>query len=696
MIMLGLHVLDWLVLLLFFAVMILIGLRARRRIRTTSDFYQGGRSFGKWLTAFLNFGNMTDAGQAAGVTREIYRQGLQGVWFQNLVLFHTPFQWFIAALQRRARYLGPADLFLHRFESRFLAGLYAVVLVCGAAYGNATGYLLTGKTLQAMMVKPAAEYTPEEQAAIDGFTRLKTLKSRDYATLPTAEQSELKSLQELEKQGKLKAFISYLDLTTFYFIYAGLIALYTILGGLFAVAILDVVQGLLIIFLSLVLIPIALSAIGGIAGMQQTVPAAMFQLFGSSAASDYTWYFVASFALLNLVVNAPKNFTMGGSAKDDRSARIGFVTGSIFKRFMMIGWAFTGLLAVGLYAGQVADPTNIWGVMTRDLLGVGAIGLMIAAIFAANMDGAATASLDASAALVKNIYLPIRPATTEQRQMLIGRATVLAILLSSIFFALRADDIVAVFKYALQIGAIVGPTFWLVYFWRRLNTRAVAAQIILSITLTIIIPNALPELTGMRTDPALTQRTTERIVEVESRATAEDVRSGKAETLGQKIIKTERVPPVGIYFERVVETPQGLRGEGLFRTNIYLISSVGGDVAGWSSAEISTANLLIDATLPFLLLILFSMLTKPNAEPVLRDFYARIHTPAVADPAEDARLVQEKISNPELVERNKLFPGTNLMFWKPTRFDILGFLACIGFVLLIVGLYMAVASIGME
>ena len=131
---LGLHLIDWLVLLLFFALMLAIGLRARRRVKTTGDFYQGSRSFGKWLTAFLNFGNMTDAGQAAGVTREIYRQGLQGVWFQNLVLFHTPFQWFIAALQRRARYLGPADLFLHRFESRFLAGLYALVLVCGAAY----------------------------------------------------------------------------------------------------------------------------------------------------------------------------------------------------------------------------------------------------------------------------------------------------------------------------------------------------------------------------------------------------------------------------------------------------------------------------------------------------------------------------------------------------------------------------------
>ena len=37
--------------------------------------------------------------------------------------------------------------------------------------------------------------------------------------------------------------------------------------------------------------------------------------------------------------------------------------------------------------------------------------------------------------------------------------------------------------------------------------------------------------------------------------------------------------------------------------NTFIPSFVGGDVAGWFSAEISTANLLIDATLPFLLLI---------------------------------------------------------------------------------------------
>ena len=39
---LGLQTIDWIVLVLYLALMIMIGLWARRRVRTTSDFYQGG------------------------------------------------------------------------------------------------------------------------------------------------------------------------------------------------------------------------------------------------------------------------------------------------------------------------------------------------------------------------------------------------------------------------------------------------------------------------------------------------------------------------------------------------------------------------------------------------------------------------------------------------------------------------------
>lgn len=698
---LGLHLVDWLVIVGYFLLMLAIGLWARRRVRNTSDFYQGGRSFGRTIMAFLNFGNITDAGQTAGVTSEIYRQGLQGVWFQNLVLFHTPFQWFIAALQRRARYLAPGDMYLHRFESRFLAGLYAAVLIPVAIYANSFGYLLTGKTLQAMMIKPAAEHTLAERAQIEGFTELRTLRSLDFATLDAEQKARMDRLVEREKLGELRAFISYLDLTTFYVIYAILIAAYTALGGLLAVAIIDIVQGVLIVFLSLALLPAALSQIGGLDGLRAVVPERMFELFGSSALSDYTWYSVASLALLNLVVNAPKAFMIGGAARDDRSARIGFVTGSIFKRFMMVAWAFTGLLAIGLYAGKVSDPTNIWGFMTQDVLGIGAIGLMIAAVFSANMDGNSTISLESSAAVVKNIFIPSRPEATERSQVILGRSLLVLILAISVYFAhvMQNESIMTVFRYILSVGTIVGPSIWLAYFWRRLNTRAVAAQMLVSIVLIVVIPNVVPKLSDLATDRALTIQTNERFVETQLKATQEDVSSGRATVTGELITRRERIAPAGIYFETVArenpeDTSSALTGRGLFRPQIWALARLGVDFTTWSKASITTAVSLFDASFPFVMLLLFSLITRRNSEHVLRDFYARIHTPAVADPELDARLVQEKIDRPELVEQDKVFPGTDWEFWRPTAFDVLGFLACVAFVVVIIGMYVAVAAIG--
>src|SRR4051812_50036417 len=101
------------------------------------------------MTGFLNFGNMVSADQAAGVTREIYRQGLSGVWFQNLVLFITPFYWFSSVLQRRARFVFPGDIFEHRVQSKFFFGLFSVYLLLSAIYGSLLGYFITRKKMQA-------------------------------------------------------------------------------------------------------------------------------------------------------------------------------------------------------------------------------------------------------------------------------------------------------------------------------------------------------------------------------------------------------------------------------------------------------------------------------------------------------------------------------------------------------------------
>lgn len=697
---LGLHIIDCAIIFVYLLALIWIGRYTQKKVKNTKDFFQADRSFGKWMMSFLNFGNMVSADQAAGVTREIYRQGLSGVWFQNLVLFITPFYWFSAVLQRRARYVAPGDIYEHRFQSKFLSGLFAAYLLLTAIYGSSIGYLITGKTMQAVMVKPEAEYTANEKQAVFAFREMKDLSTQaKLAPLNDSMQLRLKVLQEQEKKGEIFGTVSYLDLTTFYILYGLVTAAYVMMGGLFAAAFTDVLQGFMILFLSTALIPVGLAALGGFEGLHARVPDDMFDLFGSGVGSEYTWYFVLMMVLVNLIGLAPRSFTVGGAAKDDDSARIGMVSGAFAKRFVMIGWALTGMIAYALYQGQLSDATFIWGTMTQDLLGVGFVGLMIASVLAANMASKAGSSLEWSAAFTKNILLPLKPDTTERVQMIVGRLVIFVVLIGGIFFAYITDDIFVVFKYVLSIGTIIGPAIWLVYFWRRLTTKAVLTQMLLSIIVTVVVPNLVPAFKGARTAESLMLETKGRTETVMVSAKEDDVKSGAASAVGQKIEKINREEPTGVFYETVVRQDPAdpnspKEGKGIFKFQLWLIALTGVELAGFSKAALSTASFAFDIVFPFVILFFVSLLTRRNDESVLRDFYARVHTPAHADPEVDRSEVAKKIADPSLVEADKLFPGTDWEFWIPTRKDILGFLACWAGVFAIIGLYVLVMSIG--
>jgi SSS family solute:Na+ symporter len=697
---LGLHIVDWSVIFIYLVIMVYIGRWASKKIKDTRDFYQGGRSFGKILFAFLNFGTITSADQATGVSREIYRQGLSGLWFQNIVLFITPFYWFSSILQRRTRYIGPGDIYLHRFESRFLAGLFALYILLLAIYGGSMGFLLTGKTMKALMVKPVSEYTLEEQQSVDDYHRHQELeKKKEIQALTPEELSEFNYLNELKKQGKLNSYISYLNLMMFYFIYAAIVGGYTIMGGLFAAVVTDIIQGLLILFLSVILIPLGLIKLGGFSGLHAAVPDYMFELFGSAATSEYTWYFVAAMVVINLIGLPPRGFTSGGSAKDDQSARIGMVVGAFSKRFVMIGWALTGLIAVGLYAGQLSDPTMIWGHITRDLLGLGFIGLMVAAIMAANMSSIDAQSLEWSAAFTKNILLPVFPHLKEKTQVFAGRIVIFVVLISSIYFARKVDDIFVMFKYVLSVGTIIGPALWLVYFWRRLTTMAVIIQMVITIFTTVVIPNVAPTFESIYANPKLTIQTKERVVLIETKSVQDDVDAGIADSLAQSIVKRKVIPPAPVFFDKVVkENPEDPKsrwiGKGAFRNQLYYISLFGVPLRDMTKAQLATLSFLFDIILPFILLFGFSLVTRRNSEKTLREFYGAIHTPAVADLELDTKLVQEAVDNPDIVKKKKLFPNTDWEFWKPDKWDIWGFILCWAAVAVIILLYILIFRIG--
>ena len=76
----GLHIIDVSIILFYVLVILWLGRRAGKKTKTTEDFYLAGRKLGKFYQFFLNFGCSTNADQAVAVTREIYRQGIGGMW----------------------------------------------------------------------------------------------------------------------------------------------------------------------------------------------------------------------------------------------------------------------------------------------------------------------------------------------------------------------------------------------------------------------------------------------------------------------------------------------------------------------------------------------------------------------------------------------------------------------------------------
>ncbi len=676
----GLHWLDALIIVGYVAAIMYLGHRAGKRTEDTEDFYIAGRRLGRFFQFFLNFGNATNADQAVAVSREVYRTGISGMWIQYLVLFLTPFYWFTALFFRRSRMITLGDYFTERFRSLFLGGAYAAFTLLMAFIGGGVGYMVAAKTMMALTPKPYEEYTQEERISVEQFREFQELRAKLDVGLTPEEKQRYDELNERYKRGELKSFVSYTNPVAFYFIYALIVGIYTMMGGFTAAAITDAIQGVLIITFSMLLIPLGLAKIGGFAGLHASVPDYMFHLFGSVTLSEYAWYTILAMVLSNLVsiVAVAPNMAVAGSAKDEMTARVGVLGGMFFKRFIMIFWALAGLLALGLYAGRLHDPDLIWGYMTRDLLFPGAIGLMLAGILAANMSTLDAGSVSNAALFIRNLYQPFLPDKSERHYINVGRLVIAATLLGGIGVALFVDNLLSLYKYFISIPAIFGAPIWLGYMWRRLTKAAVIIQIFLSFTIYAVIPNLFQTLDWARRNPAFLLETRERVVEVATTAVQEDVDDGLAEYVGQKIKKRHIIEPTGVFFEKVVrEDPADPNspkiGMGRFHAEIWVLSWFGIDFTRFTKAQLVATRFFFDALFPFVVLFLFSYITRPVPKEDVDRFFAKLHTPVQPTKELERKALEEAYRNPRMYERYKLFPGSNWEIMKPTKIDFVGF-----------------------
>jgi Na+/proline symporter len=668
----SLHLIDLAIIFAYLAAVVWIGKSAAKGTQSEEGFFLAGRKLGKLYQFFLNFGNATEPQGAVSTASFVYQQGAPGSWLSFQTVFMNPYFWFMNVWFRRVRLTTLSDLFEDRFASRGLSLFYAMFQILVACvflgFGNVTAY----KIASSLVVRPEAEWTAQDRAAVEGYRELKLLEKQNAAGMLAAEaKPRLELLRDRGARGELKSYITVLNDLAFYAVFTLVVGTYIVLGGMAAAAVNEGLQSVLIIVFSVLLIPTGLHAIGGWGALAQKVPKHMFDLFGTGASEQFSVIGLGAILLVSIVQNAGLSHNMGicGSAKNEFAARTG-VSGTYLKRLMIIMWAFAGLIAVAMFGpGGLSDPDATWGAMSNQLLGPGLIGLMLAGVLAGTMSTLAAKALAISSLFVRNVYRQIWPDISQLQGVFYARCTIIAVLVLGTVSAWLMRDFFSIVNLVLTVNLPFGAAVLLSFFWRRLTAPAVWCCVVVTALVVLVIPWTASQVPALRAHPTLTQMSA-----------------------------TPNSPPTPVFFNKVVrERPADpasplVAAGGLNRLNVecWVLSQVGVDVVSLTKTQRVTLQFFFDALFPFAVLIGASLLTRPTDPARVAQFYGKMKTPVGETPELEAAALEETRRHPARFDHTKLLPRSNWEFCKWDRVDTIGFLACSALsgaiVLLFVGL----------
>jgi SSS family solute:Na+ symporter len=722
-----LHISDIIVIIIYFIVIIAIGIWASKRITSQEDYLLGGRRFGKLVQTFASFGQATSADGPVGVATTTFKNGAAGIWSSLLMVFATPLFWITSPWQRRMRVLTMGDFYEERYGSKRMAATYAIIGSIGMMGLLSVGYTAMNKTILAITPKQVEHLTVEEKLEYNQSQLLYSLEDKDFMTLSEAEQVQLKELRIT----KPRSFFSYINEAMLVWIVCIVIMLYAVMGGLEAAFYTDMLQGFFIILLSIILIPFSWWKITKLYGegtgesamtiLHAKLPQSFFEIFGSPTLIDFTWYFIIAASLVAgiTVVAQPNQLVTNAAAKDEYSARFGFVTGGFLKRFCTIMWGVTGLAAIMLYTGKVHDSDLVWGYATYDLLGslkFGLVGLMVASMMAALMSTADALMLTVSGLLLHNVYLPLVHGKSERHYVWMGRLFGAMFLVGGAIIATQFDNILEILKFVWEFFVIFAAAFWLGLKWRRANRQGAWASILLTMVLFYFLPVVLPQLFPslrqnetllIQTQPAPVVRTyVARDAEVNERNKEIErwqILSQKGQTnvdcptplmVGESFVKTFNLPSKSVFWTKqpAISKNGVLEARGYFFPELILLQKLGMKLQNQPYALNETIRMMVRLLFPFLMLILVSLLTKPNNDEITSRFFLKMRTRVRGFGSEtDVEDVEAAYANPEKTKAMLLFPNTSLEVYKWNKQDIVGFLISIGVVFVVLGtLFMAV------
>ncbi|UCF32704.1 MAG: sodium/proline symporter [Phycisphaerales bacterium] len=441
---------------LYLVLMIGVGVFcARFYTKTMGDFYLGGRQMNDWVVALSAVVSGRSSWLILGVSGIAFAKGISAVWAVVGYITVELFMFiFVGKRLRRYTHMVGAITLPDFYEARFRDRLHVLRLT------------------SVIIIVVFMVFYISAQLTAGGKTFCQSFAIGDEYSLHSV------------------------------LLTAGIVVLYTLLGGFVAVSLTDVLQGLFMLFGLVVLPIISVIDLGGLGVLYEAIKHAQ----GFPMVDPLALGLGGIVGYLGVGLGSPGNphiLVRYMSIKRPELLRKSALVGTVWNVLMAWGAVFVGLVAraqveMGVRPGEMAsDPERIFPSLAAQHLHPFVTGLMIAAVFAAIMSTVDSQLLVASSAISRDLYQRIikgRAEVAEKRMILLSRVVILVMVVVATVIAAVAIEYpetkhivfwLVLFAWG-GLGASFGSTLLPALFWKGTTSWGVFAGLISGTVITIV------------------------------------------------------------------------------------------------------------------------------------------------------------------------------------------------------------------
>jgi len=489
---------DWIIVLIYFGIILGLAWKVMRQKQKTSDeYFLAGRNLGWLIVGASIFASNIGAEHLVGLAGSGATDGVAMAHYELHAWCLLVLGWVMVPFYMRSRIFTMPEFLERRFSPAARTVLSLISLVAYVLTKMAVGIFAGGIVFSVLL--------PElNWFGLDSFWIGSILVIVFSVLLPELNWFGLDSFWI----GSILVIV--------------ITGLYTVMGGLKAVAYTEAVQTFILIVGSALVTYFGLKALGGWGQLREIAGSEMFNLWkplvpagieGTWApvreAGRMAWYFNDNYPWIGMLFCAPiiglwywctdqyiVQRVLG--APNQRQARRGSIAAAFFKLLPVFIFIIPGMIAFALAKSGQSQPLQqeLFGaggeliranaqkafpMLVATVLPIGVRGIVVAGLLAALMSSLAGAFNAAATLFTMDFYQRLRPKVTQERLVWIGRvATGIMVLIGLLWIpVIRGGR--GLYDYLQGVQSYLAPPIFVVFFFgvfmKRLNAKGCLAAL---------------------------------------------------------------------------------------------------------------------------------------------------------------------------------------------------------------------------